>query len=46
MRTRIIAGFITLAALFGGIGAAAATTAGTASPAAVGAPTPHMYMRG
>ena len=43
MRTRIIAGFITLTALFGGIGA---TAAGTAAPAAAAHVAPQMYMRG
>lgn len=46
MRTRIIAGFITLAALFGGIAGTAATAAGTDAPAAAAHAAPQMYMRG
>ena len=46
MRTKIIAGFITLAALFGGIAGTAAATAGTAAPAAAAHAAPQMYMRG
>ena len=46
MRTRIIAGFITLAALFGGAGATAVATAGTAAPATAAHAAPLMYMRG